>query len=257
MAAIHSGSLNCAERSVAAAKLFLALSMVTVLLGCKAGEGRSTGFAPSTQMSHDPQLPFQKSWHKPGLDYHRYSKIYVAEVNTDYMLQQTDWQKGERKEQIQGDVKKLGAYTKHRIEKAFRDDPQHRFEVLDAPSTDPAALQFELALTEVVPSKVTLNALGYAPFGIGLGVSAVRAIAQDSSSVAFEARVRDAATGEVVAMAADRESEQWAPVTVRGLTWYSHAEAIIAQWSTQFVQVFNRKPGETVKGTAPITLQPW
>ena len=66
-----------------------------------------------------------------------------------------------------------------------------------------------------------------------------------------------AATNEVVAMVADRESEQMAIVSVRGLTWYSHAEATISQWANQLVAIANRKPGETVKDTDVCTLKPW
>jgi hypothetical protein len=114
-----------------------------------------------------------------------------------------------------------------------------------------------MALTEVVPSKVVLNALGYAPFGIGLAIKAVRGIAQDVSTVAFEARLHQASTREVVAMMADREAEQKALVSVQGLTWYSHTHSIIDAWADQFVKVANRKPGETVEDTKQFTLKPW
>jgi hypothetical protein len=82
-------------------------------------------------------------------------------------------------------------------------------------------------------------------------------VADDESSVAFEGRLRDAATNEVVGTVADREAQQYAPVSVRGLTWYSHAETIIDDWARQFVQVASRKPGETVKDTDAFTLKPW
>src|SRR5262249_36526541 len=105
--------------------------------------------------------------------------------------------------------------------------------------------------------KVTLNALGYAPFFIGLGVTAVRAVAQDVSSAAFEARGREAGTGEIVATFAGREQGQMAVGSVPGPTWDSHAETIIRQWSDQFVKIANRKPGEVIKQTDTFTLQPW
>jgi hypothetical protein len=114
----------------------------------------------------------------------------------------------------------------------------------------------EVAIVEVVPSKVVLNALGYAPFGIGLAINAVRAIADDTSTCAFEARIRDASTPELVATMADREAQQLAIVTVRGLTWYGNAEAIITQWSKQFAEIANRKPGEAVQETSVFTLKP-
>ena len=230
----------------------LVCGLVASLSGCKAGEATSSGFTTAELMDHDPSLPFHKIWRKPGVDFQHYTKLYVADVNTDYMLQHTDWQKGERKQQIEADVKDLGVYTKQSIEKAFQEDPQHRFRVLSAPSKDPDALTFEVAITEVVPSKVVLNALGYAPFGIGMAVTAVRSVAKDQSSAAFEARVLDGATNEVIAMAADRESEQFAPVSVRGLTWYSHAKTMVDHWSKQFVQVANRRPGEMVLLKVPV-----
>jgi hypothetical protein len=208
-------------------------------------------------MTKDPTLPFNKVWFKKDFRFSGYSKLYVAPVNTSYMLSMTDWQKGERKQDIEKDVAKLATFSQEALKKAFRDDPKHRFEVVESPTEDPKTLVLEFALTEVVPSKVVLNALGYAPFFIGLGITAVRTVAQDNSSVSMEARIREAGTGEVVATFADREQEQMAVVSVRGLTWYSHAETIVRQWSEQFVQLTNRKPGETIKDTDPFTLQPW
>src|SRR5262249_19026080 len=153
--------------------LFMLLSLA--LVGCRAGEAKSTGFTDSSMMQRDPDLPFHKAWAKAGIDFkEKYKKIYIAPVNTDYMLKQTDWQKGERQGDIEKDVQKLGEYTKEKFEKAYREDPKKRFEVLSEPTNDPDTLQLEFALTEVVPSKVFLNALGYAPFGIGMGISAVR-----------------------------------------------------------------------------------
>lgn len=235
----------------------LALAGAATLGGCKADEAKNTGFADPKLLNHDPELPFQKVWAKSGIDYRKYKKIYVAEINTAYMLKNTDWANGERQGDIEKDVRDLAAFTKADIEKAFRDDPNHRLQVLSAPSHDPDTVTLEMALTEVVPSKVVLNALGYAPFGIGITLTAVRFIAKDQSSAAFEARVIDGATGEVIGLAADREAKQFAPVSVRGLTWYSHAKTIIDQWSLQFVQIANRKPGEKIKATDPFTLKPW
>ena len=231
------------------------LSAVALLAGCKANEAKSTGFTTAELMDHDPSLPFHKVWRKPGVDFTKYKKLYVADVNTEYMLKNTAWQQGERQGQIENDVKEIAVYTKAEIEKAFREDPNHRYEVLSAPSTDPDAVTMEMAITEIVPSKVSLNALGWTP--VWLGVAAVRTVSNDTSSAAFEARLRDASTNEVVAMAADRESEQYAPVSVRGLTWYTHAKVMIHDWAVQFVEVANRKPGQAVKDTDAFTLKPW
>lgn len=132
-----------------------------------------------------------------------------------------------------------------------------RAALIDSPKRDADTLVFNISLTEVVPSKIVLNTLGYARFFIGTAISAVRGIAQDRSTVAFEARILDASSGQTVMMLADREAEQNAVVSVRGLTWYSHAQTIISQWASQFVQMANQKPGEVIKDSDTFTLRPW
>jgi hypothetical protein len=245
------------KRRIARAMLVAAVAP-GMLFGCKATEAPSTGYTTMELMDKDPSLPFHKVWRKPGVDFSKYRKIYVADVDTRYMLAHTTWDEGERQGEIENDVRELAVYTKAQIEKEFREDPNHRFQVLKAPSRDKDAVIFEVAITEIVPSKVLLNALGYvAPFGIGMAVAAVRYISKDESSAAFEARVRDGSTNVVIAMVADREAEQLAIVSVRGMTWYSHAKAMIDQWAHQFVQVANRKPGEKVEDTDAFTLKPW
>jgi len=238
--------------------LLLVLVVLPACPGCKAKEARHAGFAKSELMSHDPTLPFNKVWRAPGFDLKTYNKLYIAPVNTDYMLSISDWQKGERKAQIEKDIKEIGQYIHGAITKAFNADATGRFAVLDAPGNEPGTLIVEVALTEIVPSKVTLNALGIVmPYGLGLPISAVRAMANDQSSVAIEARLRDANSGAIVAMLADREVEQAAPVTVRAFSWYSHAKRIIDTWAQQFVQIAHRKPGEVVKDADTFTLAPW
>jgi Protein of unknown function (DUF3313) len=231
--------------------------MAVILIGCKAAPAPSVGFADPSVMKNDPTVPYNKFWRKSGLDLKKYNKIYVAEVNTSYMLKATDWQEGERRTEIEHDVQMLAVYARSSIMKAFRDDPNHRLQVIDKPTRDPDALVCEVALVEIVPSKVVLNALGYAPFYVGTGITVVRTIANDKSTVAFEARTRDAATGEIVMLAADREAEQYAPFDFRGLTWYGDADGIIDDWSKQFVQIVNAKPGQKVEGSSTFRLLPW
>jgi hypothetical protein len=239
------------------AAVVLGCVAMVLATGCKADSAPAAGFADNDAATKDPSLPFHRVWRKPGIDWSHYKKLYVADVNTSYMLKMTEWNKGLKREEIERDVRHLAVYTRDRVRGDFRDDPMHRFVVLDAPSTDPDALTFEIAIIEVVPSKVVINALGYAPFGIGMGVTAARMVMKDESSCAFEARGRDGASGEVVFTVADREAQQLTVVDARGMTWYSHAEGIIDDWSKQFVKIANRRPGETVEDTSQFRLKPW
>lgn len=233
------------------------LLLAGLMGGCKAGAAKSAGFVDPVMMKNDPSLPFHTAWKKQGFSFDKYKKVFVAPVDTTHLFVMSDWQKGERKDQFVADVGTLARFTENAIKKAYKEDPKHRMTVVDSPTRDADAVTLEVAIVEVVPSKVVLNALGYAPFFIGMGITAVRSVAQDVSTVAIEARFRDAATGEILLTLADREQEQMAVVSVRGLTWYSHAQAIVSQWATQFVQMASQKPGEVIKDSDPFTLQPW
>jgi len=228
-----------------------------MLIGCKAAPAPSVGFADPSAMKNDPNIPFNRFWRKPGLDWKYYNKIYIADVNTSYMLKMTDWQKGEQQSQIEQDVRTVATYAHDSLAKAFRDDPKHRFQVVDKPGNDPHTLVLEMALIEMVPSKVILNVLGYAPFYVGTGITIARTAANDKSSAAFEARVHDASTGEIVMLAADREAEQYSVIDFRGLTWYSDVEGIIDEWSKQYVLIANTDPGQKVEGYSTFRLLPW
>lgn len=240
--------------------LVMMLGTSVVAGGCsKASQGRSSEFVAGQRMQHDPALPFHQVWRKPGIRWEDYRKLYVVPVNTAYMLKTTEWEQGLRKGEIEQDVQKIAGYTQEAIKKAFREDEKKRLQVVDTDTSQPDVLILEVALTEMVPSKVVLNTLGYAPFGIGLTIQAVRGIAEDRSTVAIEVRGRDGATKEIVFMLADREAQQTDPVGAKGLTWYSHAYRIIDTWANQFVRVANRDrvAGEVIEDTKPMTLKPW
>jgi hypothetical protein len=231
--------------------------MVALFAGCRAAPAPNVGFADPKKLQTDPNIPFNKFWRKSGVNWAGYNQVYVADVNTAYMMKLTDFQKGERQADIAHDVQTVAAYARDSLKKSLREDPRHRFTVVDTPTHDPHAIVVEIALIEMVPSKVLLNALGYAPFFIGTGIDVVRTIGNDKSTAAFEARVRDASTGEVVVLAADREAEQFAPIDLRGFTWYSDIDGMIDEWSKQAVLIANSKPGEKVEGTPTFRLLPW
>jgi hypothetical protein len=228
-----------------------------LLIGCKAAPAPSAGFADPKALTRDPKIPFDKFWRDPDTNWKSFRQIFIAEVNTSYMLKISNWQEGERQGHFKQDVANLADYTQKAIIKAFQDDPNHRFKVADSPSHDRHELIFEMALVQVVPSKIILNILDYAPFYAGDAITAVRYLFCDQSTVAFELRVRDAATGKIIMLAADREAQRFAPVDLRQLSWYSDAKEIIDQWSKEFVEVIDKKPDEKIKAQPAFRLLPW
>jgi hypothetical protein len=111
---------------------------------------------------------------------------------------------------------------------------------------------------DVIPNKAALGALGLAATvvaaPVGVGIAAKEA---GKGSVAIEGRIRDASTGQIVGMWADREHGKFGPINLRRATWYGEAHKIIEEWAGQWVKIANADPGEKVKDTRTFTLMPW
>ncbi|MCU0589099.1 MAG: DUF3313 domain-containing protein [Syntrophobacteraceae bacterium] len=233
--------------------------MTFALAGCqsmKAEPSRGAGFVAMDEMQKREDLPFQKVWVKAGADWNVYRTVYIKEVSTQYLLEANWWQQGIRKDDYEKDVQSVALYMREKFMQAFREDPNRRFQVLQAPA--PGSITLELALTELVPSKPLMEALSLAaPYGSGVAVQAGARKSGAVGTVAFEARIVDSSRGTLLAMAADREEAQAAPVNLRAFTWYSVAHGIIDDWAGQFVEIANRRPGQIVKDTSPFTLKPW
>ena len=222
----------------------------------KAKPAAGTGYVPMQQLAKNPNLPFDKAWIRQGVDWRRYRTIYIAPVNTDYLMRAKWWQESIRAGQMQQDVQHMASFMRAQFIEAFQNDPHHRLRVVMSPER--GSLTLALALTELVPGKVLLNAIKIAgPYGSGLAAGALERGAEAQSTVAFEARLKDSDTGQTVAMIADREYATVRPIDLKGFTWYGNAEDIVKQWAKQFVQIANRRPGEIIKPASTFSLKPW
>lgn len=202
-------------------------------------------------------LPFQKVWIKPGFDKSGYRELVVAPVNTQYMMEM-DWlhnlSSAAWVSDVKSDIAELGHYFHDQVVKAFKEDPKHRFKVIErAGQHKEPALRLELALIEIDPSMPVLHALSWAgPIGTGSAAGAV-----NQRRAAFEGRLRDLQTGEVVATFADRDMADVGPLDLTRLTWYGPAKGIMDRWAEQFVQIANRKPSEVVTDPTAFTVRPF
>ncbi|MGY6276061.1 DUF3313 family protein [Methylomonas sp. MgM2] len=209
------------------------------------------------RQSKRADMPFQKVWIRPGFDKAEYRELVVAPIDTRYMLKM-DWLHKLSSANLIGDVKKdteeLAKYFHDRIVKEFREDPNHRFTVIEfAQQHRYPALRLEIALIEIDPSDSVLHALSWAgPIGSGTAAGAI-----NQRRAAFEARIRDLQTGRLVATFADRDTADVGPIDLTRLTWYGPAKGIMDRWAKQFVQVANRKPGESVSDPIPFTMMPF
>ncbi len=238
--------------------LAVILTSLFVLSGCaemKAEPSRGAGFVPMQQMARQGDLPFNKAWVKKGLDWNRYHAIYIRPVDTGYLMQTDLWKQGFRRGHMKEDARMLARYLEDSFRAAFANSRHNHFRVV--PSPQRGSLTLEIALTELVPSHVALEVLGYAPYGGGVAAKALSRSTGAVCTVAFEAKVRDTNTGQVVAMFADRETQKFKPVDLQAFTWYGNAKNIIDEWAEQFVQVVNKRPGQIVEESSPFSLKPW
>lgn len=239
--------------------LIVAVVAALFLNGCetlRAAPSKGAGFVPVQEMSKDEAIPFQKAWFKEDVDWNQYRTIYISNVNTHYLLQGNWWQKHFRRDKMESDVQDVALYMQKKYEEAFRNDPKKRFQVVNSPDGE-NCLTLEMAITELVPSNVVLEALGFAPYGVGTGAQVLEMVSGAESTVAFEARIKDAETGETLAMFADREHQKINPIDLKGLTWYAHAHSIIDEWAEQSVKIANMQPDEIIKPSCPFSLKPW
>ena len=235
------------------------LGFSLMVSGCagalKASPSTGAGFVPMAQMAPRADLPFQKVWFKAGVDFTRYKSIYIAPVNTGFLLQSNWWQQNFRQGQMQEDLAMMAQYMRDEFKTAFANDPAHHYKVVEAPQTD--SLILELALTELVPSNVALSVLEYAPYGGGTAVRVMERATGAESTVAFEAKMKDSVSGVILAMFADRQVKKIRIIDFKAFTWYAHGREIIREWAEQFVRLANQRPGEVIEGTSPFTLMPW
>ncbi len=229
-----------------------------IFSGCasmKADPSTGAGFVQMAQMAQKSDLPFNKAWVKDGMDWKNYKTIYIKPVNTTYLMETDSWKQSFRQGQMKEDAQELARYMEDRFRSAFATDQDNQFRAVGSP--EPGSLILEMALTELVPSNIPLEILGYGPYGSGTVVKLLSRSSGAVSTVAFEAKVRDSKSGTVVAMFADREVQKYKPLDFKGFTYYGNARNIIDDWADQMVQVANQRPGQAVEAAGTFSLKPW
>ena len=245
-----------------------AVLIAVVAAGCtttnkvlKAKPGEDSGFLENAdQMKENrARAPFHRIWVDPAYNATNYGSLLVAPVNTDYVEAQSSWAKTNvRQFRIKDDLKMIGTEFHDIVQKKFRESKQNRFAIVEAPRGDTMIL--ELAITQLVPNKAFLGAIGLAawaaplPIGVPVGMLATFA---DDGWMAIEGRVRDAKSGAVVAMFADREAAKTRVVDVEAMTWYGQARESMNDWGDQFVLIANTPKDVKVEDASAFTLMPW
>lgn len=224
-------------------------ALVCVCAGCHTPAPDSGYLQHPELMKSNDSLPFDAVWSDGATDWSKFDKVYVAEVNSDHLLKMSWWDKLSFAETTQKfeshqEVKVLAKYFQDNLRNTFSSTVSNRLALTDVP--DDKTLLIELAIVEVVPTKVWLNSFSYLIAG-----------ALDTGATAIEGRFRDGKTKEVIFRFKDKRAGPYSIVNVGDLTWYSHAKDTISIWSKLIEQICNRKPEDRISSPTNFTLRPW
>jgi len=192
------------------------------------------------------RLPFDHSWRDPGVAAASYSRVVIRPVSLAW-LRKDQWHESASaqitsQEAYLGFARQVARHWDASLQSSFRAPQNHLQPVSD--TTQPGTLIMEIAMTEIVFGHPGTYAASFAVPGGGLADSAMF-----SPTVAFEARVTDAATGKIVATAADRRGTKVKLVDLNRLSITRPNEEICDEWSTQMMQAFNQNMFPLVKRT--------
>jgi hypothetical protein len=219
----------------------------------------TTDFIEGSMLRPKGDLPFNKAWRASKMDREKFTEIYVAPVNTEY-LRQSSWWKELNLIEIEEDIDELAGEFRSTIRRAFFNDPRRRLRVVNRPG--PNTLIMEIAIVELIPNKagfeLLMTAAGPASgvAGATLGAGVAKTIGS-KSTIAIEARLRDGEDGGIVAMFADREQEKGSIISIRNFTWYGQVKVITKEWADQFVKIANKSPNDIISDTPTFTFKPW
>jgi hypothetical protein len=181
-----------------------------------------------------------------GVEVQDYQNIVVPPVTTSYLRKDKWLESGSTYVPSQeAYIKQCGA-----LAGKFTDSLRREFSKkssgyqLTENKSKPATLILEVALTEVTFGRPA----GFVGSMVIPGGSLVNAAAA-SPIVAFEARVRDAASGKIVATAADRRGTRLKLIDFNQLTYQKENEEICGEWSKQLMEAPNKRLFPNVKRT--------
>ncbi len=204
---------------------------------------RSTGVDAGSKLA---RLPFAHSWREPSLQTMQYENLIIRPVTTRY-LDSSQWELSKSSaipdaRSYQRQVKSLAAYWDRSLKKAFR-SPISAFYLVQN-RNKPKTLIMEVAMTEVVFGSP------YGPLGIATSPDGIAAEPSlHLPMVAFEIRVRDAATGRLIATSADRRANPIDGIKASEKNVPLANQKICDTWSEQLMQASNRELFPKVQGS--------
>lgn len=257
---------------VALSRLLLLVTLPVLLAGCtqlrRLAKARPAD--PSPFLSHAVEMqptggagsPFARVWRNPSMaawaEAHNRWTLHVAPVCLEHLrpvgrkLSRLETRDDAR----QTEAARLASYTRQEFERAFRESPRPRQEVVATPRPD--SLIIELALVELDPNPITG----------GITRRAINLIAVPGAEslvgnplkgrIALEGRLYDPVRKEVLLEFSDAEQNRSALLlSLHDFNHYSHARKVVREWARQFESVVRQPPEAEVKDSSAFMLSIW
>lgn len=219
-----------------AASVLIALGLGSCGVEQAVSRPEPTGFLKSTGTDvsqRSDRLPFNHSWLNPKADMKKYKNIVIRPVTTAYL-------RGEKWEESKSTtisnkrtwLKHCNALARHwdkSLAKEFSSPLCMFYKTQD--TSQPGTLVLEIALTEVRFDRP-------APAN-GVPAAGVISAVTGPPTCAFEARTRDAATGQLITTAADRRGPAIQVIPNEKQSFMKPNKDILDEWSRQLMERSN------------------
>lgn len=215
----------------------------------KASPAPSSGFLvhPQEMRADVGRSPFDKVWRNPSPQawarVQGFDRMVILPVNIAY-FRGTPEQRAE--------VEKMAAYMRERFQKQFAQSSQ--YQVVRQPGA--RTLVLELALVEWKPTNVAGNVVSTGAGAVVPGANIVGS-AFTHGNIAFEAKLRNGQTGELLAQYADRQRDKVTLFSFRDYSATAHNRKAIDDWAKQMQELASTPSDHRVAGAMRVTLNPF
>jgi hypothetical protein len=196
-------------------------------------------------------FPFDRFWYDKDINWGHYKKIKVMPVDTSHILEDSLWQ-SMSSQYIFADkeVKEIADYMQKKFIEELKAAKNSGVTVTDI--VDNQTLVLHLSLTQLVPSKAVLSAAGTTVGFFVTGASLINVLS--SGCVAFEAKVTEGNTDNVVAMFTDRQKDAAAIIDIKAYSYYANAYGTVDRWAKSFAELTETDDLNKVKKPFPFSF---
>ena len=193
------------------------------------------------------RAPFDKAWFNPSTRawdrVQGFDRVVIMPVNTSYLMV-TPRQRA--------DAQRMAAYMREEFQNEFTKGGKYRVMLQPGGRT----LKIELALVQLKPTNVPGNVIGT---GAGVVVPGAKLIGSllTHGNIAFEAKLRNGGTGELLAEYADRQNDKLTLLSFRDYSANAHSRRAIQDWAKQVEELTSTPASHKVPGAMRVTLNPF